>query len=755
MIRILVVVPRMTMGGAQRFILRLIRAMNALEGTPKNEIEWHLASFDLNGPLTGQIPQIVRTYDLSCRGRSAFFPLRRCIQEVDPDTVVAIQGFVGVLVALIRMTTRRFRLVVRETSLPSHKGVAQLRRLLYRWAYRRFDRVVCQSGDMRDDVCTHFRLPPGLVTVIPNGVPRPTDRSEDISVQGEPIAWPRSLPDRYIVTACRLDAVKDIPLLIRGFAIVAESDPNLGLVIVGDGTERSDLEKLAGELGLAERVVFTGQIDAPDAIIAGATATVLTSRYEGFPNVLLESLRRGVPITGVLSPGGIREIYREGFNGFFATERNPQGVADAIIATISRSWDKDELVADLYARFDLGVIAAAYCDAFLGQERVALLINSLQQGGAERVCSILASVLPRYRWRVEVILLEDVRFYPVQSETPVRIVNSDRLPRWRKMIALPRTVLRLKKTLSEGRFDTVLSFLAFPNVLNVVLRRSGGAHRTVISSRTNPARLLGEGSTGRLQRWAIQRWYPRADSHVSLTERMERTLREWNALPASSFVIPNPYDVESILQMSREETREETTSESSGSASRFRIVSVGRLIPLKRYEEIVAAVAENPGVSLTIVGSGPSDSTILDAANRLGVADRVFLAGQRTNPFPLVAAADLYVLSSETEGFPNAMVEAMVLGVPVVATDCPTGPREILAPELQPDETELPHAVYYGSHGVLVAVGDVASLAEAVRRSTNDRSLLREYAERARLRSGDFAVDGVVASYDAMLRTRK
>jgi glycosyltransferase involved in cell wall biosynthesis len=129
------------------------------------------------------------------------------------------------------------------------------------------------------------------------------------------------------------------------------------------------------------------------------------------------------------------------------------------------------------------------------------------------------------------------------------------------------------------------------------------------------------------------------------------------------------------------------------------MVSVGRLARMKDQQMMVRALALLPAdCRLVIFGEGPQRRRLLELAARLGVDDRFDLPGHTDNPFAHVARADLFLLSSRFEGSPNALTEALAVGTPAVATDCPSGPREILAS---------------GRYGRLVPVGDYRALAKA------------------------------------------
>ena len=150
------------------------------------------------------------------------------------------------------------------------------------------------------------------------------------------------------------------------------------------------------------------------------------------------------------------------------------------------------------------------------------------------------------------------------------------------------------------------------------------------------------------------------------------------------------------------------------------ILSVGTLKPVKRHDLLLEAFARLPaslGVRLCLLGDGAQRAMLEQKAQALGIADRVFMPGFVADPGPWYAHADLFVLCSDYEGFGNVIVEALEYGVPVVSTDCPVGPKEILAD---------------GRFGNLVPPGDVEALAHAMTRALEedvDRDALRKRAQ--------------------------
>jgi glycosyltransferase involved in cell wall biosynthesis len=168
-------------------------------------------------------------------------------------------------------------------------------------------------------------------------------------------------------------------------------------------------------------------------------------------------------------------------------------------------------------------------------------------------------------------------------------------------------------------------------------------------------------------------------------------------------------------------------------------VATGRLATEKDHATLLkafAALSAKREARLVVGGAGGRLESLRQLSEMLGIADRVVFAGHLQNPYPVVARAAAYVLSSRTEGLPNALLEAVALGVPAVSTECPSGPREILCE---------------GAGGLLVPVGDSAALSDALGNVLDDPAAARARAQRASQNIERFLPDTVIAQYAAVL----
>lgn len=322
--------------------------------------------------------------------------------------------------------------------------------------------------------------------------------------------------------------------------------------------------------------------------------------------------------------------------------------------------------------------------------RVMLFIAGLNAGGAERVVSRLANVWAEQGWEVAVVTLGATGsdFFALAPRVE-RIGLNALAESTHPAQALARTVGRvakLRRAVTAWQPQVVISFCERANILALLATR-GVPAGVLVSERTDPARHR----IGRFWSWMRARTYPWADAVVVQTD----AVRDWMAreIPkARAVTIANP-----VWPMA-----EPAAAAAPGGAGHA-IVCVGRLSYEKGFDLLLEAYAQIAGRfpewRLKIIGDGDLRGALEAQAARLGLAGRVQFAGRLAQPEQHLRSASLFVLPSRYEGFPNALLEAMALGLPVVSFACPSGPDVIIRD---------------GVDGRLVPAEDPAALATAM-----------------------------------------
>ncbi|MDY0872573.1 glycosyltransferase [Dongia rigui] len=370
------------------------------------------------------------------------------------------------------------------------------------------------------------------------------------------------------------------------------------------------------------------------------------------------------------------------------------------------------------------------------RRRVAFIINSLAGGGAERVmCTLLrASEEERRDVDITLILLDQE---PAAYTVPdwVRIEQLD----CRHSFA--RSLGQLFTALRRLRPDVVLSFLTRANIAAALACRALGI-AAVISERVNTSSHLGTGGGAMVARLLVRLCYPLARKIIAVSPGVADDLADaFGIARAKLMVIANPVDLDGIRRQG-----DEAPAVVPGVPY---IMAMGRLVPNKNFAMLIEAYAQaEMSEQLFIFGEGGERENLQGLIGKLGLEGRVHLPGFCANPYAILKHAALFVLPSNAEGFPNSLLEAMSLRVPVVSTNCLSGPAEVLADVARERVTE---PVTFAPHGILVTPDNVADMAQGLR-AMKDPERRASYAEKAERRAADFSVARAKNAYWDALR---
>lgn len=360
--------------------------------------------------------------------------------------------------------------------------------------------------------------------------------------------------------------------------------------------------------------------------------------------------------------------------------------------------------------------------------KISILLPNLSGGGVERIRIVLAHEFARAGYEVEFVLMQ-ARGELVEEAKASFSVFDLSISRSRSLPSALARYLREQRpsVLLAAMWPlTVIAPLAVRfsahscqvlvsehNTLSVQYRDWGRAHRLMLRASTTVG-------------------YRLANRRVAVSEGVAEDIASLSSLPLGAFdvihnpVPPRPAPNEEVTEIA------ETLWAVPPAA---RIVTVGSMKAQKNHPLLMRAFArlDNPDARLMFVGDGAGRDELVSLARELGVAEQVIFAGFQTDPTPFYSTADLFVLSSNYEGFGNVIIEAMACGTPVISTDCPYGPGEILEG---------------GKYGRLVPMGDVEVMSNAIAASLAEPVP----TERLKARASDFSPSKSAASYLDLLK---
>ena len=329
------------------------------------------------------------------------------------------------------------------------------------------------------------------------------------------------------------------------------------------------------------------------------------------------------------------------------------------------------------------------------ETKLAIFLPSLNGGGAERAMLNLAHGLAESGCGVDLVLAQAKGPYLNEVHDSVRIVD---LKASRVLTSLPALVRYLRREQPEA----LLSALDYANVVALWARRLAGIPSRVVVNEQNTISRSARNSARRRQRMVphlIKRFYPWADYVIGNSHGVAADLSQVTGLPPERIkILYNPVVTPEV----REKARAPLNHPWFEAGQPPVILAVGRLTKQKDFPTLMRAFAQvRPTwpARLLILGEGPDRPALEALANQLDLEDDVAMPGFVENPYAYMSRASLYVLSSRWEGLPTVLIEALYCGPPIIATDCPSGPREILAD---------------GQHGLLVPVGDETALTQAI-----------------------------------------
>lgn len=527
----------------------------------------------------------------------------------------------------------------------------------------------------------------------------------------------------------RFHYAKNHEYLLRVFAeLVKRKTRDYVLLLLGEGSGMEDIRILSRELGIEDKVYFLGNKSNVNDYYQAMDYFVYPSRFEGMPGTIVEAQTAGLRC--LMSDTICKEVIATDLVTTRSIHENPGLWADEIEQHLQyqRSSRVDEMKE---LGFDVHGQAVLMTD-FYTKEKLLLISPMLHQGGFERVCITTARLLKPY-YDVSIVIFDDADIaFDIRGLSIINIHLGVRNGKLAKITNLMRRAARVRKLKQRMKPVIAYSFGPSANMVNAL-------------SKTSLTRVfLGlRGYQDVADDPKMKLYVRKADRIICCSKEIEAIVQEkYGYLQTATLY--NPYDAEGITELSKEKVTDLPWKMEDEDRPRI-LIGVGRDDPIKGFWHLIKAFylvqKEIPQMRLIIMGDGSFEQA-KSLVSELQLEQKVYFPGVRKNPYKYLAVSEMFLLSSYTEGFPNVLVEAMILGRPLISTDCRTGPAEILE---------------HGKYGILVPdmgdtedySGDTISeketyFAEKIIEVLKDSERQKELSELERKRAGEFDYDSYV-----------
>jgi len=373
--------------------------------------------------------------------------------------------------------------------------------------------------------------------------------------------------------------------------------------------------------------------------------------------------------------------------------------------------------------------------------RLLIFINTLQTGGAERVVSLLLNHL-KNDFEIHLALYSNYIDYAIPADIKILDLKQPLLQnKIIRFLKLPQIALQVYRYCKKNDINTSVAFLYRPCYINAIMKSFLGYRGRVIMCEGTHQTTMQESHSviyRMFSKFMVMYSYKRAHLILANSYAIQTDLIENFKIKTPVRVIYNPVDLQFI------KTGAAATPGFIFEKDIFHFITVGNLRKEKNHLLLIQAffILKNLPCKLLIVGAGVMEDILKQKVKDLGLMDKVIFCGFDKNPFQYVSRSDCFVLSSDVEGFPNVLIEALACGRPIISTDCSSGPRELLAPD-----SDIHHRAInnfeIGENGILTPVKDAISLANAMKKMYEDAALRNAFAAKAAKRAEQFDVNEI------------
>lgn len=347
-ISILFILPDLETGGAERIVTTIANNL------PRERFEPKILLLRKEGGYLEFLKDDVEIIDIKTpRIRHSLKPIIKEIRKRKPDIVFSGFGEVNAYLALFIKFFPKIKFIARETNVVSKHVNRKEIRFFYKF-YNNYNKIICQSDDMQNDLIENFKIKEEKLIKINN----PVDFefiNEKLAISEKPESFKNDF--KNVVAIGNLSSRKGFDNLLKVFSHL--KNEKILLHILGDGRDKELLHQMKNDLNL-ENLIFHGQQKNPYQFLKFADLFILSSRYEGFPNVLLEAGACGIYSLTNNCPGGITEIIQEKINGEISDIENHEKFAEKLRSILKENHEKEQIRNSIKLRFSKEIILKEY-----------------------------------------------------------------------------------------------------------------------------------------------------------------------------------------------------------------------------------------------------------------------------------------------------------------------------------------------------------------------------------------------------------
>jgi len=378
--------------------------------------------------------------------------------------------------------------------------------------------------------------------------------------------------------------------------------------------------------------------------------------------------------------------------------------------------------------------------------RLGILIYSLSGGGAERVVSYLLPYCIKNNIDVELILMNTSIKFDLPEGFQVHYIEKSEANESgiMKAMKIPMLAFRYSRLVKKLKITHSLSFLTRPSFINVISSKlTTYKFKVITNERAFPSLQYSyKGFQSTFNKKMIRLLYKKSDLVISNSYGNAQDLLDNFEVPSDKMkVIHNPIDLDKIKNIKAKQSFFNTET--------FNIITVGRLDAGKNHELLIRAIhqLQNPLLRLYIFGFGNLEDELKQLIEKLDLKSQIILMGFDPNPYQYLKTANLFIFGSNHEGFPNVLLEAMACELPILSTNCQSGPSEILELKTPKDDIMLT------DYGILVPIKNIDLMAKGISYFVEHEAFVETCKANSKNRIKDFEKDSILKKYIDLINT--